>query len=60
MSSIKDVLNKKGHKEKEEMLGNEDPKQRTFQTFLSPEGKRLEFDLDEKDSMYMRVEMLRI
>lgn len=51
MCSIKDVLKKDANTDKEEQ-GDETPDQRTFQNFLSPEGKRIEFEgLNESDSM---------
>eukprot|EP00341_Mesodinium_pulex_P015240 CAMPEP_0116907620 /NCGR_PEP_ID=MMETSP0467-20121206/13212_1 /TAXON_ID=283647 /ORGANISM="Mesodinium pulex, Strain SPMC105" /LENGTH=126 /DNA_ID=CAMNT_0004582669 /DNA_START=1020 /DNA_END=1400 /DNA_ORIENTATION=- len=51
MCSIKDVLKKDGSNTVEEQ-GDENADQRTFQNFLSPEGKRIEFEgLSESDSM---------
>jgi len=64
LSSIKDVLNykKKGNKEDEEDdQGTETEDKRTFQTFLTPDGKKIEFEgIDERDSMYARIEALRM
>jgi len=48
------VLNKDKRKsiQEEEGNGNEKETQRTFQNFLSPEGKRIEFEgVDERDSI---------
>lgn len=57
------MLNKDKRKsiQEEEGNGNEKETQRTFQNFLSPEGKRIEFEgVDERDSIYMRIEALKI
>lgn len=52
LSSIKEVLNRDARKPEKEDLGVESNEQRTFQHFLAPDGKRLEFEgLDEKDSI---------
>lgn len=52
LSSIKEVLNKDSRKPDTGDLGVESNEQRTFQHFLAPDGKRLEFEgLDEKDSI---------
>lgn len=56
LSSIKDVLsykNKKGVKEIDyDESHPECEDKRTFQTFLSPEGKKIELEgVDERDSM---------
>eukprot|EP00801_Mesodinium_rubrum_P000640 Mrub_00640.p1 GENE.Mrub_00640~~Mrub_00640.p1 ORF type:complete len:668 (-),score=115.52 Mrub_00640:5-2008(-) len=66
LSSIKDVLSykNKGDKDKrheEEDMGKETEDKRTFQTFLTPDGKKIELEgIDERDSMYTRIEALRI
>lgn len=62
LSSIKDVLNKDKRKSNvEEDNGNENETQRTFQNFLTPEGKRIELEgVDERDSIYMRIEGLKM
>jgi len=56
LSSIKDVLKFKNQKnrkeEKEDDQGTETEDKRTFQTFLTPDGKKIELEgVDERDSM---------
>jgi hypothetical protein len=66
LSSIKDVLSfknkdNKNKKIEEEDMGSETEDKRTFQTFLTPDGKKIELEgIDERDSMYTRIEALRI
>lgn len=42
-------------------VGCETDDKRTFQSFLAPDGKKIEFEgIDDRDSMFMRIEALRI